>query len=76
MSCRFVLESVHMLIGLFDFSDNICKGYANVGIIGNLENSISSISSIPATYDVSLRLVFTTPNLYLELSISSQKVFD
>ncbi|KAI4257350.1 MAG: hypothetical protein L6R42_005736 [Xanthoria sp. 1 TBL-2021] len=32
-------------------SNNICKGYANVGLISNLENTVSSISSIPATYD-------------------------
>ena len=38
-------------------SDNICKGYANVGIIQNLGNSISSINSIPATYDVGLNIV-------------------
>ncbi|KAL6721376.1 hypothetical protein ACLMJK_000479 [Lecanora helva] len=31
-------------------TDNICKGYANVGIVGGLENSISSISSVPANY--------------------------
>ncbi|KAI4262333.1 MAG: hypothetical protein L6R42_002489 [Xanthoria sp. 1 TBL-2021] len=32
-------------------TNNICKGYANVGLISNLENTVSSISSIPATYD-------------------------
>ncbi|KAL8680277.1 MAG: hypothetical protein Q9186_003515 [Xanthomendoza sp. 1 TL-2023] len=32
-------------------TDNICKGYANVGLISNLQTPISSISSVPATYD-------------------------
>lgn len=32
-------------------TNNICKGYANVGLISNLETTVSSISSIPATYD-------------------------
>lgn len=32
-------------------TNNICKGYANVGIISNLGTTVSSISSIPATYD-------------------------
>ena len=40
------------------FRDNVCKGYSNVGIIENLENSIESIGSIPATYDVSLMFGF------------------
>ena len=35
-------------------SDNVCKGYSNIGLISNLENTISSIESIPATYDVSI----------------------
>ncbi|KAL8659755.1 MAG: hypothetical protein Q9202_006970 [Teloschistes flavicans] len=32
-------------------TDNVCKGYANVGIIQNLQSTISSISTIPASYD-------------------------
>ncbi|KAL8835403.1 MAG: hypothetical protein Q9170_003331 [Blastenia crenularia] len=32
-------------------TNNVCKGYANVGLTGNLENTISSINSIPAAYD-------------------------
>ncbi|KAL8698910.1 MAG: hypothetical protein Q9201_006310 [Fulgogasparrea decipioides] len=32
-------------------TDNICKGYANVGLIQNLGTTVSSISSIPAKYD-------------------------
>ena len=38
--------------------DNVCKGYANVGLIENLENTVASISGVPATYDVSLKRVF------------------
>ena len=38
--------------------DNICKGYSNVGIIRNLEHSISSISSVPATFEVSVLFSF------------------
>lgn len=37
-----------------DDSNNVCKGYANIGLISNLENSIASIGSIPAIYDVSI----------------------
>lgn len=32
-------------------TNNICKGYANVGLISNLGTTVLSISSIPATYD-------------------------
>ncbi len=39
-----------------DDSNNVCKGYANIGLISNLENSIASIASVPATYDVSTTL--------------------
>ena len=39
-------------------SNNVCKGYANVGLIQNLEHQVSSIRSIPATYDVSFNLAF------------------
>ena len=47
-------------------SNNICKGYANVGIIGNLENQISSISSVPATYDVSIQSAYGSTILEME----------
>ena len=41
-------------------SNNICKGYANIGLIGNLGTTISSINSIPAAYDVSISLGSTS----------------
>ena len=37
-------------------SNNIAKGYTNIGLIQNLETTISGIASVPATFDVSLSL--------------------
>ena len=35
-------------------SNNVAKGYTNIGLIQNLETAISGIASVPAAYDVSI----------------------
>ncbi|KAL8685095.1 MAG: hypothetical protein Q9218_007979, partial [Villophora microphyllina] len=45
-----VFFSANTHIANVESTNNVCKGYANVGLIQNLGTTISSIASVPANY--------------------------